>query len=50
MESWNSANGFIFFGKSGEIVSNRMEDQEMRILLDPCWADRRIRFEPRMAA
>ena len=32
VESWNSANGFIFFGKGGEIASNRMEDQEMAVL------------------
>jgi TnpA family transposase len=32
VESWNSANGFIFFGKGGEIASNRLEDQEMAAL------------------
>jgi TnpA family transposase len=32
VESWNSANGFIFFGKGGEIASNRMEDQELAVL------------------
>lgn len=32
VENWNSANGFIFFGKGGEIASNRMEDQEMAVL------------------
>jgi len=26
VERWNSANGFIFFGKGGEIASSRMED------------------------
>jgi TnpA family transposase len=32
MESWNSANGFIFFGKGGEFSSNRFEDQEVSML------------------
>jgi TnpA family transposase len=32
VESWNSLNGFIFFGKGGKIASNRMEDQEMAVL------------------
>jgi TnpA family transposase len=27
IENWNSANGFIFFGKGGEVASNRLEDQ-----------------------
>ncbi len=25
VETWNSANGFIFFGKGGEVASNRLE-------------------------
>ena len=29
VENWNSANGFIFFGKGGEIATNRLEDQEV---------------------
>ena len=29
VENWNSANGFIFFGKGGEIASNRIADQEI---------------------
>lgn len=29
VENWNSANSFIFYGKGGEIATNRMEDQEM---------------------
>ncbi len=29
IESWNSANDFIFFGKGGEIASNRADDQEI---------------------
>lgn len=32
IENWNSANGFIFFGKSGEIATNRLEDQEVSVL------------------
>ncbi|MGS0741780.1 Tn3 family transposase [Glaciimonas sp. GG7] len=32
VENWNSANGFIFYGQSGEIASNRMEDQELSVL------------------
>jgi TnpA family transposase len=32
VENWNSANGFIFFGKGGEIASNRLEDQEVSVL------------------
>ncbi|HAB39517.1 MAG TPA: Tn3 family transposase [Rhodobacteraceae bacterium] len=32
VENWNSANGFVFFGKGGEIASNRIEDQEISAL------------------
>lgn len=32
MENWNSANSFIFFGKGGEIATNRIEDQEIAVL------------------
>lgn len=32
IESWNSVNSFIFYGKSGEIATNRLEDQEVAIL------------------
>mgnify|MGYP003289973264 CR=1 FL=1 len=32
VENWNSANGFIFYGKSGEMATNRLEDQEMAVL------------------
>lgn len=32
VENWNSANGFIFFGKGGDISTNRMEDQELSVL------------------
>jgi len=32
IENWNSANGFIFFGKGGEVASNRLEDQEVSVL------------------
>lgn len=40
VETWNSANGFIFFGKGGEIASNRFDDQEASVaalhLLQSC--------------
>lgn len=32
VENWNSANGFIFYGKGGEISTNRIEDQEISVL------------------
>jgi TnpA family transposase len=32
VESWNSANGFICYGKGGEFSSNRREDQEFSVL------------------
>jgi TnpA family transposase len=32
VENWNSANGFINFGKGGEIATNRLEDQEVSML------------------
>lgn len=32
VEDWNSANGFIWYGKSGEIAVNDREDQEVAIL------------------
>ena len=32
VENWNSANGFIFYGKRGEIATNRVEDQELAVL------------------
>jgi TnpA family transposase len=32
IEAWNSANSFIFYGKSGEFASNRLEDQEVTML------------------
>uniref|UniRef100_UPI0035E3E22B Tn3 family transposase n=1 Tax=Sinorhizobium psoraleae TaxID=520838 RepID=UPI0035E3E22B len=32
VENWNSANGFIFFGKGGEVATNRLEDQEISVL------------------
>ena len=32
VENWNSANEFIFFGKGGELASNRREDQEVSML------------------
>jgi TnpA family transposase len=30
--SWNSANDFIFFGKGGEMATNRLEAQELAML------------------
>lgn len=32
IENWNSANGFILYGKGGEIATNRREDQELTML------------------
>lgn len=32
IENWNGANGFIYFGKGGEITANRHEDQELAVL------------------
>lgn len=32
VESWNSTNGFIFYGNGGELGTNRQEDQEMGLL------------------
>jgi TnpA family transposase len=32
VENWNSAISFIFYGKSGEISTNRIEDQELSVL------------------
>jgi len=32
IERWNGTNGFIFFGKGGEIATNRLEDQEVSVL------------------
>ena len=32
VENWNSANGFIFYGKGGEVASNRLDDQELSVL------------------
>ena len=32
IEQWNGTNGFIFFGKGGEIATNRLEDQEVSVL------------------
>ena len=30
--NWNSANGFILFGKGGELATNKREDQESAVL------------------
>ena len=32
VENWNSANDFIFYGRSGEIATNRLDDQEIAVL------------------
>ena len=32
VENWNSANGFILYGRGGEIATNRTEDQEITML------------------
>jgi len=32
IESWNAANSFIFYGKGGEIATNRTDDQEVAVL------------------
>jgi hypothetical protein len=32
VENWNSANSFIFYGKGGEIATNRLSDQELTVL------------------
>ncbi len=32
VENWNSANGIIFYGKSGEISTNNLKDQEISVL------------------
>jgi TnpA family transposase len=32
VESWNSVNGFIFFGKHSEFASNKLEDHELSVL------------------
>ena len=32
IEQWNGTNDFIFFGKGGEVATNRLEDQEISVL------------------
>ena len=32
VESWNSTNGFIFYGKADELATNRRENQEAGLL------------------
>jgi len=32
IENWNSANSFIFYGKGGELATNRLDDQEVAVL------------------
>ncbi len=32
VESWNRANAVIFFGKGGDIATNRRDEQELSVL------------------
>ena len=32
VENWNSTNSFIFYGRGGEIATNRVDDQEIAML------------------
>jgi TnpA family transposase len=32
IERWNGTNGFIFYGKGGEVATNRLDDQEASVL------------------
>jgi TnpA family transposase len=32
LESWNRANAIIFYGKSGDLATNRRDEQEMSVL------------------
>lgn len=32
IERWNGVNGFIYFGKGGEMATNKLEDQEISML------------------
>ena len=32
IENWNGANDFIYYGKGGEMATNRLEDQELAML------------------
>ena len=32
IERWNGTNGFIFYGKGGEVATNRLDDQEVSVL------------------
>jgi TnpA family transposase len=32
VENWNGTHSFIFFGKGGEVASNRLEDQELSVM------------------
>lgn len=32
VESWNRANAVIFYGKGGDLASNRRDEQEMSVL------------------
>ncbi|MGH8067916.1 MAG: Tn3 family transposase [Candidatus Entotheonellia bacterium] len=43
VENWNIANEFIFYGRSGEIASHRLDDQELTMqplhFLQACLVD-----------
>ncbi len=32
VENWNNANGFVFFGRGGEMATNRIDQQETSVL------------------
>jgi TnpA family transposase len=32
VENWNSANDFVFYGRSGDIATNRLDEQELAML------------------
>jgi TnpA family transposase len=32
IENWNGANDYIYYGKGGEMATNRLEDQELAML------------------
>ena len=43
VENWNGANSFIWFGKGGEVATNRHEEQEVSLL-----ALHLLQFVPRL--
>jgi TnpA family transposase len=36
VENWNSANGFVFFGKGGDLAANRIDEQDISVLRCTC--------------